>query len=197
MLILYWKRVRVDSYFIGWQNSNVIVKLIVFAIGSLGIIFISLKSASKLRSYGFLRFFAFESILALILFNVGYWFCNPFSVLQIISWLLLIASVLTVSDGFYMLRKFGKPKGEIDNTAILVNRGIYKYIRHPLYSSLLLLSWGVFLKDVSPVSLTLALVASGFLVGMARVEEKENIKKFGGDYSLYIKTTKMFIPFII
>jgi len=96
-----------------------------------------------------------------------------------------------------MLRKLGKPQGEIDNTVVLVTRGIYKYIRHPLYSSLLLLSWGIFLKDVSPVSLALALVASGFLVGMARVEEKENVQKFGDDYSSYIKTTKMFIPFII
>lgn len=174
-----------------------IIKLIVFAIGSLGIIFISLKSAGKLRSYGFLRFFAFESILALILFNAEYWFRNPFSILQIISWLLLINSVITVSCGFYMLRKLGKPQGEIDNTVVLVTRGIYKYIRHPLYSSLLLLSWGIFLKDVSPVSLALALVASGFLVGMARVEEKENVQKFGDDYSSYIKTTKMFIPFII
>jgi protein-S-isoprenylcysteine O-methyltransferase Ste14 len=175
----------------------VIIKLIVFAIGSLGIIFLSLKSASKLRSYGFFRFFAFESILALILFNVEHWFRNPFSVLQIISWLLLIASVIIVSSGFYMLRTFGKTKEEIDDTTVLVKRGIYKYIRHPLYSSLLLLGWGAFLKDVSPVSLTLVLIASGFLVSMAKVEEKENIQKFGDDYSSYIKTTKMFIPFII
>ena len=174
-----------------------IIKLIVFAIGSLGIIFISLKSASKLRSYGFFRFFAFESILALILFNVEYWFRNPFSILQIISWLLLIASVIIVSSGFHMLRTFGKTKEEIDDTTVLVKRGIYKYIRHPLYSSLLLLGWGAFLKDVSPVSLTLVLVASGFLVSMAKVEEKDNIQKFGDDYFSYIKTTKMFIPFII
>lgn len=96
-----------------------------------------------------------------------------------------------------MLRMFGKPKDVIDDTAVLVTRGIYKYIRHPLYSSLLLLGWGVFLKDVSLVSLTLALVTSGLLVGMAKVEEKENLQKFGDEYSSYIKTTKMFIPFTI
>jgi len=27
--------------------------------------------------------------------------------------------------------------------------------------------------------------------------EKENIRKFGDDYSRYIKATKMFIPFIV
>ena len=174
-----------------------IIKLIVFAIGTLGIIFISLHSASKLRSYGFIRFFVFESILILILFNVEHWFRNPLSITQIISWLLLIASIVMVSTGFYMLRMFGKPKDVIDDTAVLVMRGIYKYIRHPLYSSLILLAWGTFLKDITPISSTLALVASILPVVMAKIEEKENIQKFGDEYLSYIKTTKMFIPFIV
>ncbi|UCG10754.1 MAG: isoprenylcysteine carboxylmethyltransferase family protein [Dehalococcoidia bacterium] len=174
-----------------------VIKLIAFAIGTLGIIFISLHSASKLRSYGFLRFFAFESILVLILFNIEHWFRNPFSISQIISWLFLVASIVMVASGFYMLRTFGKPKDVIDDTAVLVTRGIYKYIRHPLYSSLILLAWGVFLKDISFISFALALVASGLPVAMAKIEEKENIQKFGEEYSSYIKSTKMFIPFII
>jgi protein-S-isoprenylcysteine O-methyltransferase Ste14 len=95
-----------------------------------------------------------------------------------------------------MLRKFGKPKDVIDDTAVLVTWGIYRYIRHPLYSSLILLAWGVFLKDISVVSFALALVASGFPIAVAKVEEKDDIRKFGNDYLEYMKTTKMFIPFI-
>ena len=174
-----------------------IIKLIVFAVGTLGIIFISLHSASKLRSYGFIRFFAFESILILFLFNVEYWFRNPLSIAQIISWLLLIASIVMASSGFYMLRMFGKPKDVIDDTAVLVTRGIYKYVRHPLYSSLILIAWGVFLKDITPIPSTLALLASILPVVMAKIEEKENIQKFGDKYLSYIKKTKMFIPFIV
>ncbi|MFC1909101.1 methyltransferase family protein [Chloroflexota bacterium] len=174
-----------------------IIKLIVFAVGTLGIIFISLHSASKLRSYGFIRFFAFESILILCLFNVEHWFRNPLSIAQIISWLLLIASIVMASSGFYMLRMFGKPKDVIDDTAVLVTRGIYKYVRHPLYSSLILIAWGVFLKDITPISSTLALLASILPVVMAKIEEKENIQKFGDNYLSYIKKTKMFIPFIV
>jgi len=109
----------------------------------------------------------------------------------------MITSVVIVSSGFYMLRKFGKPKDVIDDTAVLVTRGIYKYIRHPLYSSLILLAWGIFLKDISLVSFTLALVSSALPVVMAKVEEKENINKFGEEYSSYINTTKMFVPFIL
>jgi len=96
-----------------------------------------------------------------------------------------------------MLRKFGEPKEVIDDTEVLVTRGIYKYIRHPLYSSLILIAWGAFLKDISIVSFILVLIASGLPVAIAKVEEKENIQKFGEKYSSYMQNTKMFIPFII
>jgi len=174
-----------------------VIRLIIFVIGTLGIIFVSLHSAVKLRSYGFIRFFAFESIFALVLYSAERWFHDPFSVLQVVSWILLIASVVIASSGFYMLRKFGKPSKEVDDTSLLVTRGIYKYIRHPLYSSLILLAWGAFLKDISLVSFALVLVATGLSVVMAKVEEKGNIRKFGDDYSRYTEATKMFIPFIV
>jgi protein-S-isoprenylcysteine O-methyltransferase Ste14 len=31
----------------------------------------------------------------------------------------------------------------------------------------------------------------------ARVEEKDNIERFGDEYLAYMKTTKMFLPFLI
>jgi protein-S-isoprenylcysteine O-methyltransferase Ste14 len=99
--------------------------------------------------------------------------------------------------GFYLLRVVGRPKGGIEDTSVLVRRGAYRYIRHPLYSSLLLFAWGTFLKDPSLLSIFLAVVASAFLVATARIEEVENIRKFGDDYVTYMRETKMFIPFLI
>ena len=174
-----------------------IIKLILFAAGTLAVIFITLHSADRLRTYGLLRFFDFESIVVLILYNAEHWFQNPFSVLHIISWLLIIVSVAVVSCGFYMLRRYGQPKHVIDDTASLVTSGIYRYIRHPLYSSLIFLACGAFLKDISVVSSILVLVTLALTVAMARIEEQENIRKFGAGYTDYMKTTKMFIPFVI
>ena len=175
------------------------LKLIIFAIVSAGILFLSWKSLRQPRSHGFFRFFAFESILILILIllNVEYWFREPFSHLQVVSWLLLLSSLIMIVHGFYLLRTTGRPKGGIESTTVLVRRGAYKYIRHPLYSSLLLLGWGVFFKHPSFLSVTLVLVASAFLVATAKVEEAENLKKFGAEYAAYMKTTKMFMPFLI
>ena len=116
------------------------LKLIIFLIASAGTVFLTRRSLWKPRSHGFFRFFAFESILALILLNVGYWFHELFSTLQIVSWVLLLSSLFMAVHGFYLLHMTGRPKRGIEDTTILVKRGAYKYIRHPLYSSLLLLA---------------------------------------------------------
>jgi protein-S-isoprenylcysteine O-methyltransferase Ste14 len=39
-------------------------------------------------------------------------------------------------------------------------------------------------------------MTSAFLIATAKVEETENLEKFGSDYAVYMKTTKMFIPFL-
>ncbi len=173
------------------------LEFIIFGIMSAGIVFLSWKSLRRPHSHGFFRFFAFESILASILLNAKHWFREPFSALQVISWLLLLSSLAMAVHGFYLLRVSGKPATGIENTTVLVRQGAYKYIRHPLYSSLLLFGWGVFFKNLSLLSASLALVASAFLAATARVEEMENVQKFGDDYIAYMKKTKRFIPFVI
>ena len=112
------------------------------------------------------------------------------------SWLLLLSSLLLALHGFYLLRAIGKPQGSFENTTTVVKLGAYKYIRHPLYASLLLLGWGVFFKDASLLGGILGVAISAFLVATARVEEAENLLKFGAEYAAYRKTSKMFIPFL-
>ena len=172
------------------------IKLVIFAIVSGGIIFVSWTSFRNPRSHGFYRFFAFESTLVLILLNLDNWFRDPFSIHQIVSWLLLFVSIVLVAHGIYLLRVVGRPKSGIESTTMLVIAGAYKYIRHPLYSSLLFLAWGVFFKAPSILGGILTSVATAFLIVTAKMEEAENIQKFGVEYAAYMKTTRMFIPFL-
>ena len=55
----------------------------------------------------------------------------------------------------------------------------------PMYASLLLLTWGAFLKDVSLAGFLLSVAASTFLVVTAHVEERENMVRFGEAYSAF------------
>jgi len=184
---------------------NAVLKIILFVVASVGIVYISLASLRAPRSHGFYRFFAWEAILALILLNVEYWFRNPFSLHQVISWIFLIASAFLVVHAVHLLRMIGKPTAQrsdsgttigFEKTTQLVSTGAYKYIRHPMYSSLLFLTWGVLFKDLSWPSAILALAATAFLVATAKAEETENIRFFGLSYQTYIQQTKMFIPFL-
>jgi len=181
-----------------------VVKLAVFVIVSTWFAYFSRSSLFVPRSHGFHRFFAWECILVLFLLNVEKWFRNVFSPAQLISWLLLVISGFLALHAFYLLRHQGHPDSErqdtllfnIEKTTRLVTKGMYRYIRHPLYSSLLFLTWGIFFKDITWVSGFLAIAATGFLIATAKAEETENIDFFGQSYEEYIRKTKMFIPFL-
>ena len=179
-------------------------QIIIFCVASAFLVYLSKNCLFAPRSHGFYRFFAFESILALILLNSRQWFSNPFSLHQIVSWLLLIISFVLAVHGFYLLRVVGHPREEreekeligFEKTTSLVNIGAFKYIRHPLYASGFYGAYGVLFKNPSWPGLALALLATVFLVLTAKVEEKECIRFFGADYQAYMRRTKMFIPFL-
>ncbi|MBN1398215.1 MAG: isoprenylcysteine carboxylmethyltransferase family protein [Bacteroidetes bacterium] len=177
------------------MSSTLIVILIIGTIANL--IFAWQFSLKANRPHGIPRFFAFESILILLLLNIPAWFQNPLAWNQLISWILLIFSVVFAFTGFFLLRIVGKPQnGDIENTSKLVTTGLYKYIRHPLYSSLLLLGTGIFLKDITSVSAVFAILNAAALFLTARYEEKEMIDKFGDEYKTYMQKTRMFLPYI-
>jgi protein-S-isoprenylcysteine O-methyltransferase Ste14 len=181
-----------------------IFKLFLFCFVSVYLWYISRASLRVVRSHGFYRFFAWEAIIALILVNIGSWFSHPFSILQIISWIFLIVSLLLLWNGVYLIWSTGKPSEQrqdstlylIEKTSVLVTSGIYKYIRHPLYSSLLFLAWGSFLKDVTWPSICLVVTATIFLVLTGKADEAECIEYFGSSYNEYMLHTKMFVPFL-
>jgi protein-S-isoprenylcysteine O-methyltransferase Ste14 len=167
-------------------------------IGTISIVLFSWFLSIKYKRYhGIIRFFAFESVFVLVLLNFNVWFRNPFSPLQIISWVLLVISAYVVITGFLLLKRKGKPDTNFENTSILVKSGIYGYIRHPLYLSIFLLGTGVMLKDPGTIQLALGGINLIAIYFTARIEESEMIAKFGDEYRIYIKETRMFIPFIL
>ncbi|WP_432823942.1 methyltransferase family protein [Trichloromonas sp.] len=123
---------------------------------------------------------------------------EPFSLARSLLFLVFSLVFLRISwkplhnpkcHGFYRFFAF-------ENTVNLVTGGIYRYIRHPMYSSLMLLAWGAFLKHFSPAGLVAVVLTSALLVVAGYIEERENLAFFGPAYLEYRKTTKMFLPFL-
>jgi len=155
--------------------------------------FFSLKHK---RYHAIPRFFVFESIFILAMLNIKVWFDDPFSFLQIISWILLILSAYVGIEGFLVLKRKGRSGKDFEATTVLVKSNIYKYIRHPLYLSLFLLGTGTMLKDPGLPQIVLGSVNAICVYFTAKIEEKEMSARFGDAYSDYIKETRMFIPLL-
>ena len=181
------------------------MRIAIFLAASAAIIQLSWRPLRDWRSHGFYRFFAFELLSALILLNVPMWFRDPFSARQLVSWLLGAVSIGLAIEGFRLLRAIGRPAPAaarssnlpFENTTTLVTAGAYRFIRHPLYASLLALVWCAYLKNpLAGGSIVLALSASGFLVATAVAEERENLESFGAAYAGYMKRTRRFVPFL-
>jgi protein-S-isoprenylcysteine O-methyltransferase Ste14 len=180
------------------------IELIVFAAGSLGIIYFSRQALTMPNSHGFPRFFAFEAILGLVVLNASRWFYRPLSLPQIISWALLVNSIALAIYSIWVFRTYGEVNSNIqdttrlmfEKTTRLVIQGPYQFIRHPMYAALLCLAWGVFLKKVNLLSGLLILVVCLTLFLTSVYEERENLSNFGQEYADYMQRTKRFIPFL-
>lgn len=114
-------------------------------------------------------------------------------------------SIILVVWGVVLLRFKGESAArsedstmfEWEHTEKLVTTGIYKYIRHPMYSSLLFLAWGSLLKSVTIGTLLLTGVATLALIATAKTEEAENLARFGEEYRNYMRRTRLFVPFLL
>lgn len=156
--------------------------------------FVSIKEK---RYHGIPRFFVFEGLLVLGLLQAKVWFDDPFCLRQIFSWILLFGSIPYAAGALILFHLHGKHGKNFENTTRLVTKGLYKYIRHPMYASLLFLGWGMFLKDVNWISAAMTVLITLAVFTTCKVEEKEMIAKFGEEYGMYMKKTRMWIPWVI
>ncbi|MCW8195087.1 isoprenylcysteine carboxylmethyltransferase family protein [Proteobacteria bacterium 005FR1] len=178
-------------YFSLWLASTVV----------LGVV--SRRSLRNPRCHGFYRFFAFSASAAVVIPNLEHWHDRMWAPHQLLSWLLLFSALGLLVPALYLLKTRGgereaKPAEHFafENTAKLIETGVFRWVRHPMYSALMLFTWGVWLKNVSLPGLALCAATTTFLWLTARVEEQENQRFFGDAYAEYSKQTKAFIPLL-
>jgi protein-S-isoprenylcysteine O-methyltransferase Ste14 len=110
---------------------------------------------------------------------------------QVIAAVLLIYSL--IQTGAFKFVGLTQALG-IENKDTLNTSGLYRYMRHPLYTFSLIFLW------LSPtMSRNTLLLYTAFTLYMligARFEERKLEKTFGDAYSAYRARTSFFIPFI-
>ncbi len=124
------------------------------------------------------------------------------------QWIIFVAASLLIITISW--KSLGRPRSHgsyrffaweamlaFEKTTALVTSGIYHYIRHPLYSSLFLLTWGIYFKSPSLPGTGIAVFATIFLILTAKADEAECTDFFGIEYVEYRKITKMFLPHVL
>ena len=84
---------------------------------------------------------------------------------------------------------------EINNKS-LVRTGLNAYVRHPLYSGILLFCLGLVMVSPTWKNLTFAAVTAIYLFVGTKLEEQKLLKDFGDEYLEYQNEVKMLIPWI-
>lgn len=182
------------------------LELIIFIVISIALVWVSRNTLQHPHSHGFYRFFVWECILALVLLNLRVWSLDPLASNQLISWLLLSVTSWLPIHAIRQLKNFGKPNSnartdkdlfDFEKTTVLINSGAFRYIRHPMYATLLFLAWAAYLKQFSWIGTVLVMTASILLFLTAKSEEEECLQYFGAAYQTYMQKTKRFIPFVL
>ncbi|CAA2102535.1 methyltransferase family protein [Variovorax paradoxus] len=181
-------------------------QIVLLAAGTAALLYVSRGPLSRPGSHGFYRFFAWECMLVLIVLNLPMWHDDPFSPKQVVSTLFFALSIWLPIHAVRLLKAQGKPTDARDDdpalygfekTSSIVRSGAFRYIRHPMYTALMLLAWGAFLKQFTWLTLALVLAATVLLFLTALRDEQECIAHFGNDYRDYMRGTRRFIPFVL
>jgi protein-S-isoprenylcysteine O-methyltransferase Ste14 len=117
-------------------------------------------------------------------------------ILRVIGTVLLAAGLgLAIWARIYLGRNWGMPMTKKEEPE-LVTSGPYRYVRHPIYSGLLLALLGTALATNLYLLIALA-IAGAYFIYSATVEERLMTDSFPGAYGKYKSATKMLIPFVL
>lgn len=184
------------------SNLPVSTALLAYFLVSIALFWVSRKPLQNPGSHGFYRFFAWQGILALFALHHPTWGENILPAQPLLSTPLMLASIGLVLAGWLELERCGKPSAKrqdeilfrFEKTTSLVSSGIFRYIRHPMYLSLLFLAWGAFWQRPTIPGSVILVSTSIFLFLTARADERECHAYFGVSYDEYRKRTWAFLP---
>lgn len=117
-----------------------------------------------------------------------------------VNHLLLVIEITGIALGVWSLAVMGRKNLNIAPTvrdgAQLIIKGPYRFIRHPMYASVLLTIWAVIIDRFTLLRLIVGLILTADLI-IKMLYEEGILKRHFRDYPAYMERTKRIIPFIL
>jgi len=130
------------------------------------------------------------TFIAAIVQYCNFPFYNPILLfVGVLSGVVGLLAIVTMKLNNLRVQPIPKPDAE------LISSGIYNYIRHPMYSSVLLLMLPFVVSTPETISFVLYCLLITTLIIKLRYEEHLLLQKFPS-YSEYMKRTYRLIPFL-
>ena len=140
-------------------------------------------------------------IILLIIFLI-IWISDSFILKYSTLSLDIIPNIIRIVIGFPILiisgifAKFGLGIvfGEVRDKPEVIEKGVFKIVRHPIYLGSILLYLGLTILTGSIASAILWIIIVIFYYYISKYEEKLLLKEFGADYKSYMERVPMLIP---
>lgn len=107
---------------------------------------------------------------------------------------LSIAGIVFLLAGYLARSGLNIVFKEVRDPPQVINKGVFGLVRHPIYLGALLLYVGFILTTLSIISFVLLIFIFLFYNYISSYEEKNLEKKFGKEYSEYLKRVPKWIP---
>ena len=107
--------------------------------------------------------------------------------LRYIGYIAFAPAAFFVVFSFISLAKFGKTKSGWEHTTKIIERNVFKIVRHPLYLGGAIFAVGFILVVQSIFTLILSLICIFCFFMASKLEDSYNLKKFGNSYAEYTK----------
>lgn len=110
-------------------------------------------------------------------------------------WGIIDLSLLIIGSAIFLLA-FTAWITNLGRGGDLLTSGIYGLVRHPQYLGLILLTLGITIRSLRPISfIAWVILLFGYLI-LASLEERDLLKNYGQRYMEYSRRTSFMIPFL-
>ena len=145
---------------------------------------------------------ALALVALLAVLATGRWLAGnalPLMIPLALYWVMNVAVIAGLVFGWVAIRSYhlgafigtAQLRGTDDNAAPLAVSGLHRWMRHPLYSAVLLIVWGM---ARSELDLATACWVTLYLIIGSRIEEQRLIARYGDAYRRVRSATPAFLP---